>query len=509
MSAPAADSTIPATISGRVVNAVSGQPIARALVRFNDRAMLTNYEGKFEFDQVTDENSNLQASKPGYNASLEPGGSSGIILRTSQIKAPLELRLYPEAIFTGTVTAPDGDPLEHVLVSARRSMFLDGVGHLWLPTAQVQTDSQGRFRLPVAPGDYKLESSYVPQMNGTDQAILPVTLPSESSSNASGFIHIHSGEEQRFDLHPAVSRAYTVVATFDADVSRGFPQITAHSSNGGIIPLPVRTPRFNSEEAADSVRMELPSGTYTLTAKIRTADGIEEGDARVTVTDHDISGVVFHLMPVPSLPVELQLDEAATSDNTTPSLAQFGLTLENDGHDPDTSNSATSLSAQRGGGMSFTVSPGTYRLRARNNGSAWYVKSATYGGSDLLQQEIVVAPGAGGAPIRITASNQTGSLQGSCKLNSVPAVCWIYLIPTGSSATSVFATRANQQGVYNYSHLPPGSYQAVAFEQKHSVDYADPAALAPFSVHVHTITINAGEKPTLDLDTVPEAEMVP
>lgn len=504
-SSESSDSTNPVTISGRVVNASTGTPIARALVRLNDRAILTGYDGKFEFDQVTDASGNLQVSKPGFYASIEPGGSSGFYLKTSQVTTSLELRLYPEAIFTGTVTAPDGDPLPNILVSARRSMF-NGSGHVWVPVAQIQTDSHGRFRLPVQSGDYKLVSMYVPHMDGADKAVLPVIVPSGTSSETSGLLHIRSGEEQHFDLHPTTSRAYTVTASFDSDTERSFPRITAHSSNGSIISLPVH---FSHNEDSGTVQVELPSGTYTLNASVRSPEGVEEGETTVTVSDHDVSGVAFHLAPVPILPVELQIDEAATSDNSQPNLVQFGLMLESDQVDLDNFSFPVPLIRSRDGGMAFTVAPGSYHLRSHNGGGAWYIESATYGTSDLLQQEMVVAPGAGGIPIRITVSNQAGSLQGTCKLNGVATGCWVYLIPTTPSATTVFTERGNEQGVYSYTHLPPGSYQAIAFEQMHSADYGDPAALTLFATHVRAVTINTGEKPTLDLDIVSEAEMAP
>ena len=38
------------TVIGVVTNAVNGLPVSRALVRLNDRAILTDHEGKFEFD---------------------------------------------------------------------------------------------------------------------------------------------------------------------------------------------------------------------------------------------------------------------------------------------------------------------------------------------------------------------------------------------------------------------------------------------------------------------------
>jgi hypothetical protein len=347
---------------------------------------------------------------------------------------------------------------------------------------------------------------YIPQAGGTDKAVLPVSLPSESSSNSSGFFHIRSGEEQQFDLHPVVSRAYTVTAAFDSALERGFPQIIARSSTGSTISLPVHSSRRDENGA---FKLELPSGTYTLIASVRSPDGLAEGQTSVTVADHDVSGVLFHVEPVPTLPVELQVDGDATSDNPLPSLMQFGLMLENSEADPDNFSFPLPLTAQKGGTMSFTASPGRYRLRARNNQGAWYIKSANYGVSDLLQQEFVVAPGAGGIPIRVTVSNQTASLQGKCTLGGAPAACWVYLIPTTPSASVDFIVRSNQQGVYDYTHLPPGSYQAIAFEQMHSADYADATVLTPYATHVRAVTVSAGEKPALDLDTVSEAEMAP
>jgi hypothetical protein len=83
------------------------------------------------------------------------------------------------------------------------------------------------------------------------------------------------------------------------------------------------------------------------------------------------------------------------------------------------------------------------------------------------------------------------------------------LIPAGVNAQSVLSVRSNGSGIYTAAHLPPGSYQAIAFERKHSANYRDAASLAPFSGHVRSVTVNAGDKPTLNLDAVPVAEVAP
>jgi hypothetical protein len=109
----------------------------------------------------------------------------------------------------------------------------------------------------------------------------------------------------------------------------------------------------------------------------------------------------------------------------------------------------------------------------------------------------------------VTVSDQTGSLQGTVSLNGSPGACWVYLIPMGPSAQSVIQLRSGSSGSYTAANLPPGSYQAVAFEQRHSVNFRDAASLAPFSTHVQTVRVNAGDKPTLNLNAVPVAEVAP
>ncbi|MCU1223214.1 MAG: hypothetical protein JWQ42_1307 [Edaphobacter sp.] len=156
----------------------------------------------------------------------------------------------------------------------------------------------------------------------------------------------------------------------------------------------------------------------------------------------------------------------------------------------------------------FNPTPGSYRLQARNN-SEWYVKAASYGVSDLLQQDLVAGPGSGGTPIRVTVSNQTATLQGTVKLNGGPATCWVYMIPVTPSAVPFVMLRSGTNGTYNAGYLPPGSYQVIAFEHRHSADYRDPNALTAYTTHVHSITVAPGDKSTLDLDAVTAAELTP
>jgi hypothetical protein len=499
-----ATAVAPSIVLGQVINAKTGAPVPRALVRFNSRAVLTDHEGKFRFDQNTDNNAVILVTKPGFSASTEMQEPGNLFLQAAQMAVPLELRLYPEALLTGTVLAPDGTPLRGISVTAQRSFFDDVAGHRWMNAGQEQTDSHGNFRLPVQAGDYRLETRYSPVDRTTGQAILPVMIPNDTSSNTSQTIRIHSGEEQHFELRPAVSPTHTVIAMTPSTGGREFVRISARSSNGGTLQV---SPQMNG--AAGETRIQLPQGTYTLTALRNNQENPEQAETIVTVPDHDISGIVLQFSPIPAIPVELVMDSSVTSDNSQPpTLPQLGLALQSDQPDPERGDSTIRPTTRHDQSFVFAAPPGSYRLQGRNT-TAWYIKSASYGDSDLLQQALVVVPGAAGTPIRVTVSNQTAALQGTVNLNGAPAQCWVYLIPTGPSAQAVITLRSNNTGAYTSAHLPPGSYQAIAFERRHSANYHDPESLTPFNTYVHSITLNAGDKPTLNLDAVPVAEVAP
>jgi hypothetical protein len=485
---------------GRVFNAATGLPVARALVRFNDRGMLTDHDGKFVFDQVTEASGNIQVTKPGYSFSTDPGDGGGITVRVDATAAPLELRLYPEGLITGTISGPDGAPLSRIFVTAHRRTF-DEAGSRWMQAAQSETNSHGSFRLALPAGDYRLVTHYQAPNGMSAKAVLPLSVPEISSSNASSMLRLHAGEEQHLDLRATVSSTYKVIATIDSAVERGFPPVVARSSSG--LSIPANSPRSGQREFS----MDLPAGTYTLTATMM-GEAPEQAQTVVTVSDHDVSGVVFHFAPVPSVPVELLIDQGATSDKALPTLQQFGLSLQSTLFDPGQPDASVRLSVRGDRGAIFSVPVGTYRFQARNSGD-WYIKSAIYGSSDLLQQELLVVPGASGTPIRVTVTNETASVHGAVRVNGKPGNCWLYLIASDSAAQPYFNVPTAIDGTYNFSHLPPGSYRAVAFERRHSADYRDPAALAPYASYVRSFSVNAGDKPTLDLDAVPVAEMAP
>jgi hypothetical protein len=525
------------SISGRVINAATGLPVPRALVRFGQRAMLADREGRFQFDQVTDTTINLQAVKPGFSMTTDPSDPGGQSFQVAQITGPLEIRLYPEAILTGAITSLDGAPLAQISVIARRSTY-DEVGHRWTVAGQTQTDRHGDFRLPVPPGDYKLETRYSARNAVSSDAVLPVTLPASGGIQT---IHLRPGQEEHFDIQPPVRPTYPVSFGVESHGERGIPAVTAHTSDGasfsvGVSRGPDQPQNQTQNQNQTQATFNLPTGTYTLTARAQDRDTSETAETRVSVTGSSTgapqaSGAILRFVPTPSIPVELSIDPDATSDNTTtsslttspiqssntsgitspsiqnlPTIQQFGVSLQRLDSTSEDDPQTISLSAPRNGTSTFSAPPGTYRLVGRN-ASRWYIRSANYGNTDLLTDPLILSAGAATATIHLVVSNLTGSLRGTVLLNGLPASSWLYLIATVPSIPSVITVHSGSSGALNNPYLPPGTYRAIAFERRHSADFTNPETLARFASYAQTVTITSGAASSVNLNAVPQLDV--
>ncbi len=503
----------PDVVAGRVVNAVTGSPIPRTLVQMNGRAMLTDQEGRFRFDQPGQSVSSLRLTKPGFSTSPEQMDSSGDASPDGTNSGSLTLTLWPEALLVGSVTAPDGEPLSRIAVLARRSVF-DEQGHHFQVAGQTQTDSHGQFRIPVTAGDYIVETQFAPRRFEREEAVLPFTFPQRLSGSRGELLHVASGEEQRLELRPGVGRTHIVSLPFDGGEEGPPPRILARSSDGSAF----STNASRSQEPGNA-RLSLPSGAYSLHATRFSRDGMQFGDTAVNVADRDVTASPLHLTALPSIPIDVIADTSNTqapalgggnrTANTPPNFMQFNLVLEPLEADPTSPfQFGIRPTQQRDGGASLAAPPGIYRLSA-GLASGWYVRSATSHGTDLVREALVISTSSSPSPITLIISNQTGSLQGTVKISGAPSACWIYLVANGPALPAVIMRRSDPSGSFHITDLPPGSYRAIAFPYRHSADLQDPAVLNRFVGHVGSVSIFPGNTAILDLEAVTLKELAP
>jgi hypothetical protein len=499
----------PQDVSGTVLDGVSNQPISRALVRLGSRATFTDAEGHFSFAAADPSALNISAVKPGYTFAQNYNDPNELTLRAEALAAPIQLRLYPEAIVKGTVLDADGHPIPDVSIEGRRSLVDEG-GRRWVTAAITRSNAHGQFRLPLRAGEYCLETGFA--RSASDEAILPAVIPQPSSGGVEA-LEVHSGDQLNLDLHPATVPLLEVTARVENAAVREMNLLTAIAANGTTFPVP-----FTQVEAAGGtaeIKLRFPAGTYTLQARRHNfgADGLDQAVISVNAAQAQPIPVTLHFVPVSSIPVEVRVDDdaasAASSSGqalTVPNARALGLSLEPSGSSPSLHSEPLRLTQNADGTTSFAAPAGTYRLRARP-GHAWYIRAATFGGTDLLSHDLVAASAAGATPIQVVVSNQTASLHGLVTLDGKPAACWLYLLPSSPSATPFYTLRSAVDGSFIDAYLPPGSYRAIAFETRHTLDPDDPRSLAAYASHFGAVTIQPGDQSNLTLEAVPTSEL--
>ncbi len=499
-------------LRGRTLDAVTGLPLGRVLVQTESAATLTDHDGGFVLAAEGAGPVRLRARKPGYSAGPEQMEGDMIWLPAGATTA--EIRLFPEAIVTGVVSDPEGQPVQRVAVHVYRSLF-DERGHSWADAGQSQTDIHGEFRFAVPAGTYVVGTEYMPRVGGRQEALLPVVFPAQSSGDGSTFLRLGAGQEQRLDLHPAMRGTFVQKVMVTGMPGGFFPQVTASLGNGTSFGV-----RMRPTEDLGVFSVDLPAGSYVLRSVSRTRDSVMTAEARVTVPSADASPVALQFVSSVQIPVEVAIDPAGEAAGTRggsgiPSAQQLNLTLWRVDNGLPTAGGGRGgggdgeVRVTNGGGAGgvFVAPPGVYRLRS-GTGSGWNVESATMGGSDLLSHELTVGVAAATAPIRLIVGRSSGLVRGQIRSADSVGNLPVYLIATEPSLHPLTVLASSGDGAFGAS-LPPGSYRAVALEHRHSLDLESGAVLDSFKGRVGRFTIEAGETSTVDLTPVPDAEVHP
>lgn len=492
-------STLPETVVGRVLNAISGAPIPRVLVQLGPAGAFTDHDGKFILSDVSAGSGMVELTKPGYFTSPEHTDPPGVSVTAAQMLQPLDLRLYPEALLTGSVVAQDGAPLSGVQVSARR-LATEDLLRRFETVASVETDSHGAFRLAVPAGDYQVGTQYVATAPETGLSILPAIAPSGAGG---GTLHLGSGEQQQVELRPHTGIAHTVGLAMQGMSEERSPVLTLSTANGATWQMGVE-----SESESEQTNVRLPAGSYHLSIGAGSGDTFFFGETRLTVPDHNISGIAVQLAPVAPIPVEVSVDGHASA-TAIPSAQELGLQLlpEQQEHGARREDTVR-LQTRPGRGPVLLPHPGRFRLVAAPR-SSWYIESASYGGAEVLGQPLTVSAGSGSPPLQLIVNNVMGSLDGQVSAGRSPASAWIDLLPTFPSATPVISLRSTSDGSFSLSTLQPGSYLALALTHRTGADLADPAVRSSLGLRTQTVTVQAGTKATVDLEVLGTGSSAP
>jgi protocatechuate 3,4-dioxygenase beta subunit len=174
-----------ALVLGQVVDATSGQPIAEAIVTVQSRIPITGADGQFVLHDLPKTNLLINVTAPGYvnggSGQSRPGGTSRPLeVEDGQRLTDAKIRLWKNAVMTGTVTDEAGEPAIGISVRAIRRTS-GPAGRQGGGAGFATTDDRGVYRISsLTPGDYylavpqALTTQPIAQMNAMLQSMAAV-----------------------------------------------------------------------------------------------------------------------------------------------------------------------------------------------------------------------------------------------------------------------------------------------------------------------------------------------
>lgn len=522
------ESQQPQTVSGQVINAVTGAPIFRALVHFNQDSVLTDREGRFEFRSDASGvpqgylsasliNGNLSAEKPGYFSPDGTSRSSHVVLSATGAASnpPLAvLRLYPEAILSGSVETEDGEPLTQGFVQLQRRTINDGKKE-WQPITQMVLSAQGEFRFAeLRSGEYRVLVQPVTEqafLGVAKETYVPIRYPAPDGSEATA-LHLSAGQQVAIQLTASSQKSYTLAGRVLGATNSTNIQIKG--ADGELLPIGVPVNAQTGE-----FRGSLPEGTYDIRATAFGQDGhAQYGSIAVTISGKDLEGLTVPLQPAANIPivVDRQIEQVDNS-SAGPVLRVNNMVPQSFGGFPGiqlvpvsdaTAQRVFSQQEQKGDQTHFSLNnvlPGRYQVLVSFD-SATYVKSLTWGGVDLMREPMTVDASAGSEPIYAVLRNDFGQLKARLVKDGSSSDGYLYVIPLDLPESMRVGSPAYAlpgESIFKRFHLPPGRYLLLAYDQPHAVEYRNPAVLEQLSRSGQTVTVPANGEISIDVEVLP------
>jgi hypothetical protein len=463
------------SIRGVVINSVTREPIARALVSSPDNrfATLTNSEGRFEFtlekigektgpaseEENADSNGRgvgdthiggpngganrpymLEARKPGFLADRNRQGNN----LPNDSSKDLTLELTPEAVIAGTVTLPTSEAPDSISLEIYRRQVQDGRAR-WVQAGGSRSMSDGQFRFADLPaGSYKLLTNelldtdpltsvphvdpFAPDARGPLFGYPPVYYQSASDFGSASTFQLAAGQTQTINLSLVKQPYYRVKVPVivpgsdQPDYGLGVT-VYAHGHRGPGFSL-----GYNHLHHA--VEGMLPNGTYTVEVtnfRPNGATGVQ------SITIKGVPGAVSMsegpaMVLVPNGSIAVNVKEEFTSAGHTGSLTissngrasvlngprrYLSVTLEA----ADDFGAGRNVSLRNPTGPSDEAlviegaSAGSYWVRVYS--SRGYPASIRSGNLDLQHQPLPVGVGGAASPIEITMRDDMAEISGT------------------------------------------------------------------------------------------------
>ncbi|MCC6862574.1 MAG: carboxypeptidase regulatory-like domain-containing protein [Bryobacterales bacterium] len=518
---PPAGSTQLAKIEGRVVHALTGEPVRKAQLTLRKRvreampvmsgeSTVSDDEGKFRFDRVEPGTYSLYAERTGflrqeYGARSNSYMGTPITVRPGEAMSSISFKLLPQSVIAGRVVNDEGEPVQQAQVMVIRQSGSGGQGPA---SAGAATNDIGEFRVAnLSPGRYLLRvmpqqgffggpPPAPPKSEGGKgrQANVPTYYPGVSDAAAASPVEVTPGQQVTgLSITLQKGWVYRISGKLTAPPAAGqmtrlmlMPRernplsISFFGGAGGFV-------KPDGSFQIDNVQ----SGSYYVAAMQHdmAGGGRPQVVARtpVDVTDQDVEGVLLQVQAG----VDISGSVRVEAKEKTVSTAGMRVALTPaEGIPLNTPNAAVGAD---GTFQLAGVMPDRYYLAFYGTPENYYVRSAQFGSEDALRSGLQVG---GGGKLDIVLAQGGATVHGVVQHEEKPYGGAFVLLapePYGPQAISLRKiASSDQNGRFEFKGVAPGEYRLYAWLEPQLPLPSDAEAMKPFESKSVKITAREG-----------------
>jgi hypothetical protein len=541
------------SVHGLVKNAVTGEPLPRALVRIEGDAAagaLTDGDGRFEIPGVPVGPQSLQVLKPGFRDVSEGVNQAvlGIGATNSQHSvqvmpdmADLVFAMSPTNSIRGQIELSSGDPAQGIGVMLLRKSVQDGRA-VWQAATNTRTNSDGVFRFAgLADGIYAI---YTEPAMDTD---LPVSLvaagqgrlvsragyasvfyPEARDVAGAGKIQLAGGQQAQANMlltqEPfRLVRATVVMPGAGQDEQATNLSVMVLDAQGHQLPYGAEYDKPNH-----AVQAFLPEGAYSFLVTAMKPLTFERVDGRFAPNqsgeDRQLAGAVdfsvsnravtnLRIPLAPQRTSRVQVSVLRTNPQQAPELNGQGSPIvvtvsQAGGWISDGMVSSFAEGYATGPLETSPMAPGMYWAHVAIPQKNLCEGSFTAGGASLAREPLVLGLSGATAPLTLTLRDDCASLKLSLPLSvEMPASgdepgYSVYVIPDFDSTADVtpVTLRPWLGGTFTLNGLTPGNYHVFVFAEPVELEYRNREAMAQLPQAGQAVTLTPLETASVVLE---------
>ena len=508
------------TISGTVVSAATGTPLAQARVTLTDTSnsqntatLLTGEDGRFAFRQLGAAKYSLRGSRRGYLASGYQQHEqfwSAIVTGEEFETQNLVLRLVPAGVISGKVLDERGEPVRNAQAKLYTEGHNSGITRVTL-IGNTQTNDLGVFEFfSLSPGKYFAAVSAKPWyavhppsepqgVSGTPAVAvdksLDVTYPmtyygGATESDEASPIMIKGGAHEEIEIHLTPVESLRLRFHIPEQGQR----------EGFQVPI-------LEKRVFDSVDYVATEGVNPISGGFFEMNGVPAGKYTVRIPGAQGQGARFTEADIRNDGQELETDKAEPAAsmklavrlaNGEPLPKQLGLGLQ----DERRQVAAFSPVSPEGEVAFEDLAAGSYKIIAtRTPEKAYAVGRILTESGQPVGPTLNVTAGAE-LQFNVTLVSGVASVEGFARRGDKPASgVMVVLIPAEPETHQDLFRRdqSDSDGSFSLPDIIPGTYTVVAIEDAWDFDWSQPSALARYAKNGQPVTISENKQGTIHL----------